>query len=196
MKGSVHTLNLGIIGGKVKRTYCTGVKNRIYSKGEGKMDTNLTALMARIEEIRTRIQEIQGMAARGGSSGGVKPGSAGGGLSGPDAAVPPASPTTRSGGPETSRRTTAAETAADAGADFSGLLEQALDVLGQGSGAAGAGDVDGAMDLMSSALNSLSSLNGSGEEESDILMSRESLTRLTDLERVLRGTLDGTNREE
>jgi hypothetical protein len=116
-------------------------------EGEGKMDTNISALMARIREIQSRIREIQGMTARG-----------------PESAVPPAAPSVSDG--------TEAADAAASGTEFSAILEEALGLLGQDgtTGAAGTGD------LMSSALNGLSSL--------------------TDLERVLRGTLDDSTYEE
>ena len=146
-------------------------------EGEGKMDRSISALMARIQEIQSRIREIQGMTSRGLPSAS--------GVGGPESAVPPAVPSLTDG--------TEAVDAASSKNEFSALLDEALTLLGREgtTDSPEAGDVSGAMDLMSSALNSLSSLTGTDEEEeSGILMSRENLSRLTDLERVLRGTLD------
>ena len=148
------------------------------------MDTSLPALMARIREIQSRMQELQGMASRGISPAADRGNTSSQGPEGPDTAVPPAAPAAEAGGTE-------ASDGATAGGDFSALLEEALGVLGRDSGVTGTEDVRGAVDLMSSALSSLSSLTDSGEDgDSDFLMSRDNLSRLTDLERVLRGRLD------
>lgn len=136
------------------------------------MDTNISALMARIQEIRTRMQELQGLTAAGMSARGAKTGDAAAG----------------SGGTESYKSS-----------GFSDLLEQALGELGStgSSGIAGVGDITGAMDLMSSALNSLTaSADSEEDEESGFLMSTESLSRLTELERVLRRNLDDSTSGE